>query len=49
MGGGKVKGQLSLRAVVTSVVRERTGEAPAVQSGHALPMVGVPAPPAQSQ
>ena len=45
MGGGKVKGQLSLGAVVTSVVRERMGKAPAVQSGHALPMGKCASPP----
>ena len=45
MGGGKVKGQLSIGAVVTSVVRERMGEAPAVQSGHALPMGRCARPP----
>ena len=42
MGGGKVKGQLSLRPVGTRVgtlvVRERMGKALAVQSGRALPM-----------
>ena len=41
MGGcrvGGVKGQLSLRPVATSVVRERMRKAPALQSGRALPM-----------
>ena len=38
VGRGKVKGQLSLRPVGTCVVRERMGEAPAVQSSRALPM-----------
>ena len=38
MGGGRVKGQLSLGAVVTSMVRQRMGKAPAVQSARALPM-----------
>ena len=38
MGGGKVTGQLSRRPVGTLVVRERMRKAPAVQSGHALPM-----------
>ena len=38
VGGGKVKGQLSLRPVGTLVVRERMGKAPEVQSGRALPM-----------
>ena len=33
-----VKGQLSLGAVVTSVVRQRMGKAPVVQSGRALPL-----------
>ena len=42
MGEGKVKGQLSLVAVATSVVRERMGKAPAVQSGHTLPMGQAP-------
>ena len=37
-GGGKVKGQLSLRPVGTLVVGERIRKAPAVQSGRALPM-----------
>ena len=38
VGGGKVKGQLSLRPVGTLVVRERMKKALAVQSGRALPM-----------
>ena len=38
VGGGNVKGQLSLRTVGTLVVRERMRKAPAVQSGRALPM-----------
>ena len=42
MGGGKVKGQLS---VVTSVGRKRMGKAPAVQSGRALPMGRCASPP----
>ena len=44
MGGGKVKGQLS---VVTSVGRKRMGKAPAVQSGRALPMGRCASPPWQ--
>ena len=42
---GKVKGQLSLRPVATSVVRERMGKAPAVQSGRTLPMGRCASPP----
>ena len=38
VGEGKVKGQLSLGSVAYSVVRQRMGKAPAVQSGHALPL-----------
>ena len=38
VGGGKVKGQLSLRTVATLVVRERMKKALAVQSGRALAM-----------
>ena len=45
MGGGKVKGQLSLRPVGTLVVRERMRKAPAVQTGHALPMGRRASPP----
>ena len=45
MGGGKVKGQLSLRPVGTLVVRERMGKALAVQSGRALPMGRCASPP----
>ena len=46
MGGGKVKGQLSLRPVGTLVVRERMRKAPAVQSDRELSMgIGAPAPP----
>ena len=53
MGGGrgqggrgrKVKGQLSLGAVVTSVVRQRMGKAPAVQTGRPLPMGRCASPP----
>ena len=43
--GGKVKGQLSLGSVVTSVVRERMGIAPAVQSGCALQVGRCASPP----
>ena len=43
VGGGKVKGQLSLRAVVTSVVRQRMGKA--VQTGSALPLGRCASPP----
>ena len=46
MGGGKVKGQLSLRPVGTLVVRERMRKAPAVQTGRALPMGRCASPPA---
>ena len=45
VGGGKVKGQLSLRPVGTTVVRERLNKAPAVQSGHALPVGRRASPP----
>ena len=38
VGGVRVKRQLSLRVVVTSVVRQRMRKAPAVQDGRALPM-----------
>ena len=43
VGGGKVNGQLSVGAVVTSVVRQRMKKAPAVQTGRQW--VGAPAPP----
>ena len=42
VGRGKVNGQLS---VVTSVVRQRMGKAPAVQSGRALPIGRCASPP----
>ena len=45
VGGGKVKGQLSLRPVGTSVVRERMNKAPAVQSGRPLPVGRRASPP----
>ena len=45
MGGGKVKGQLSLRLLGTLVVRERMGKALAVQSGRALSMGRCASPP----
>ena len=45
VGGGKVKGQLALGAVATSVVKQRMRKAPAVQSGHALPMGRCASPP----
>ena len=45
VGGGKVKGQLSLRHVGTLVVRTRMKKTPAVQSGHALPMGRCASPP----
>ena len=48
VGGGKVKGQLSLRPVATLVVRERMKKAPAVQSGRALPMGTSASPPGYS-
>ena len=44
-GRGEVKGQLCLGDVVTSVVRQRMGKVPAVQSGHALPMGRCASPP----
>ena len=46
MGGRrKVKGQLALGAVATSVVRERTNKASALQTGGALPMGRCASPP----
>ena len=45
VGGGKVKGQLSLRPVGTLVVRERMKKTPAVQSGRAMPMGKCASPP----
>ena len=45
MGGGKVKGQLSLRPVGTLVIRQRMGKAPAAQTGHALPLGMCASPP----
>ena len=45
VGGGKVKGQLSLRPVGTLVVRTRMKKRPAVQSGRALPMGRCASPP----
>ena len=45
VGGGKVKGQLSLRPVGTLVVRERMRKTPAVQSGHALRLGRCASPP----
>ena len=45
MGRGKVKGQLSLRLVGTSVVRERMGKALQCRVAAHCHWVGVPAPP----
>ena len=45
VGGGKLKGQLSLRHVGTLVVRQRMKKSPAVQSGHAMPMGRCASPP----
>ena len=45
LGGGKVKGQLSLRLVGTLVIRQRMKKTPAVQSGRALPMGRCASPP----
>ena len=45
MGGGKVKGQLSLRLVDTLVVKERMRKTSAVQSDRALPMGRCASPP----
>ena len=45
VGGGKVKGQLSLRPVGTLVIRKRMKKTPAVQSGRALPTGRCASPP----
>ena len=44
-GKGKGEGQLSLGAVVNSVVSQRMGKAPAVQSGCALQLGRCASPP----
>ena len=48
VGGGKIKGQLSLRHVGTMVVSQRMWTAPVVQSGRALPMGRCASPPGAS-
>ena len=45
VGGGKVKGQLSLRPVATLVVRQRMRKTPAVQRGPELPLGRCASPP----
>ena len=45
VGGGNVKGQLSLRPVGALVFRERMRKVPTVQSGRALPMGRCASPP----
>ena len=45
MGGGKVKGQLSLGAVVTSVARQRMGKRLQCRLATHCHWVGTPAPP----